>query len=109
MLYIFEKKKENFNFFFFSLIFSWVGPETKWGGLGLPRPPRGYAPELFVCEMIHSHSGALAVICCFLLGKINARNNHDSAGVELIFIDSFLCQPRYGSFDAVQLMDSNGY
>ena len=44
MLYIFEEKKGHFNFLFFSLIFCWVGPETKWGGLGLPRPPRGYAP-----------------------------------------------------------------
>ena len=39
MLYMFEKiyiKKY--------IYLSWVGPETKWGGLGLPRPPCGYAP-----------------------------------------------------------------
>ena len=43
--YIYLRKKRNILFLFFSQIFSWVSPETKWGGLGLPRPPRGYAPE----------------------------------------------------------------
>ena len=32
-----EKKKKKKSF-------SCVGPVTKWGGLGLPRPPHGYAP-----------------------------------------------------------------
>ena len=42
-----KKEKEKKKNFFFQCFF-WVGPETKWGGLGLPRPPHGYAPAVSV-------------------------------------------------------------
>ena len=43
VIYVWGIKKKQSKHFFFSY-FSWGGLETKWGGLGLPRPPRGYAP-----------------------------------------------------------------